>query len=313
MRSRQEASPSGRPSPSGGGLLQKKEIAFAWTLILPSFAFIGFILFYPMGLSFYLSLFQVDLTRKGAGTPFVGFANYVDILKSNYFWSSVGRTAYFTLVSIAIEMVIGLFVALLLNEKFRGRGVLRSLLLLPWALPITVDAIMWKWIFNANYGAFNALLTQLGLAEKYQPWLTRPWSAMHCVIVADVWKVTPLVALLLLAGLQTIPRELYEAAYVDGAGWFRTLWKITLPLLGPTMTVVLVLRTLDAFRVFDIVYVMTQGGPANATKVISFLTYQEAFKFLHFSRGAALSYIITLIVAVLAYLYTQTMKRQIEY
>lgn len=295
------------------GSLRKRETLFAFLLILPAFAFIGIIIFYPMALSFYLSLFQVDLTRKGAGTPFVGLANYVDIFKSSYFWSSIGRTAYFTVVSIAGEMILGLFIALLLNEKFRGRGILRSLLLLPWALPITVDAIMWKWIFNANYGAFNALLVQLGLIEKYQPWLTRPWSAMHCVIVADVWKVTPLVALLLLAGLQTIPRELYEAAYVDGAGWFRILWKITVPLLWPTMTVVLVLRTLDAFRVFDIIYVMTQGGPANATKVISFLTYQEAFKFLHFSRGAALSYIITLIVALLAYLYTQTMKRQIEY
>ncbi|MCS7241196.1 MAG: sugar ABC transporter permease [Candidatus Caldatribacterium sp.] len=293
--------------------MQRRETLFALLLILPAFAFIGIIIFYPMVLSFRLSLFQVDLTRKGTGTPFVGLANYIDIFTSNYFWSSIGRTTYFTVVSIAIEMVLGLFVALLLNEKFWGRGILRSLLLLPWALPITVDAIMWKWIFNANYGAFNALLTQLGILARYQPWLTRPWSAMHCVIIADVWKVTPLVALLLLAGLQTIPRELYEAAYVDGAGWFRSFWKITIPLLKPTMTVVLVLRTLDAFRVFDIVYVMTQGGPANATKVISFLTYQEAFKFLHFSRGAALSYIITLIVALLAYLYTQTMKRQIEY
>ncbi|WP_438317875.1 carbohydrate ABC transporter permease [Candidatus Caldatribacterium sp. SIUC1] len=311
MRSKTALAPSGvYPR---GGFLKRRETTFAWALILPSFVFIGVIIFYPMGLSLYLSLFQVDLTRRGAGTPFVGLANYVDILKSGYFWSSVGRTAYFTVVSIAIEMVLGLFIALLLNEKFWGRGILRSLLLLPWALPITVDAIMWKWIFNANYGAFNALLQQLGLIEKYQPWLTRPWSAMHCVIAADVWKVTPLVALLLLAGLQTIPRELYEAAEVDGAGWFRSLWKITIPLLGPTMTVVLVLRTLDAFRVFDIVYVMTQGGPANATKVISFLTYQEAFKFLHFSRGAALSYLITLIVAILALLYTRAMKRQVEY
>lgn len=311
MGSRVSSSPSG--SIPQRGILRRQEALFALFLILPAFAFIGLIIFYPMGLSFVLSLFQVDLTRKGMGTPFVGFANYIDILKSPYFWSSIGRTAYFTVVSIAIEMVLGLFIALLLNEKFRGRGILRSLLLLPWALPITVDAIMWKWIFNANYGAFNALLTQIGLLEKYEPWLTRPWSAMHCVIVADVWKVTPLVALLLLAGLQTIPRELYEAAYVDGAGWLRSLFSITIPLLAPTMTVVLVLRTLDAFRVFDIVYVMTQGGPANATKVISFLTYQEAFKFLHFSRGAALSYIITLIVALLAYLYTQTMKRHIEY
>jgi len=291
----------------------KNETRFAWLLILPAFVFIGIIIFYPMVLSFYDSLYQIDLTRKSQGTPFVGFGNYANILKSSSFWQSVGRTAYFTVVSIVIEMVAGFFIALLLNEKFWGRGILRSLLLLPWALPITVDAIMWKWIFNANYGAFNAFLQQIGLIDKYQAWMTKPWSAMHCVIAADVWKVTPLVALLLLAGLQTIPKQLYEAALVDGSGWWRSLFQITIPLLMPTFTVVLVLRTLDAFRVFDIVYIMTQGGPANATKVISFLTYQEAFKFLNFGRGASLAYIITMIVALLAYLYTRSMGKQIEY
>jgi multiple sugar transport system permease protein/N,N'-diacetylchitobiose transport system permease protein len=292
---------------------RREEIRFAWFLILPSFLFIALIIFYPTIFSFVLSLFQVDLTRRAQGTPFVGFRNYAEILRSSYFWSSMGRTAYFTVVSIVLEMVLGFFIALLLNQKFRGRGILRSLLLLPWALPITVDAIMWKWIFNANYGALNALLTQTGILPAYRPWLTQGWSAMHCVIVADVWKVTPLVALLLLAGLQTIPRELYEAALVDGAGRIASLFTITVPLLLPTATVVLVLRTLDAFRVFDIVYIMTQGGPANATKVISFLAYQEAFKFLHFSKGAALSYIITMVVALFAYLYTKSMRRQIEY
>jgi len=292
---------------------RREEIRFAWFLILPSFLFIALIIFYPTIFSFVLSLFQVDLTRRAQGTPFVGFRNYAEILRSSYFWSSMGRTAYFTVVSIVLEMVLGFFIALLLNQKFRGRGILRSLLLLPWALPITVDAIMWKWIFNANYGALNALLTQTRILPAYRPWLTQGWSAMHCVIVADVWKVTPLVALLLLAGLQTIPRELYEAALVDGAGRIASLFTITVPLLLPTATVVLVLRTLDAFRVFDIVYIMTQGGPANATKVISFLAYQEAFKFLHFSKGAALSYIITMVVALFAYLYTKSMRRQIEY
>lgn len=292
---------------------QKKEIYFAWFLILPSFLFIAFVVFYPTAFSFVLSLFQVDLTRRAQGTPFVGFQNYAEVLRSSYFWSSMGRTAYFTVVSIAIEMVLGFLVALLLNQKFWGRGILRSLLLLPWALPITVDAIMWKWIFNANYGALNAFLTQVGILPGYRPWLTQGWSAMHCVIIADVWKVTPLVALLLLAGLQTIPRELYEAALVDGAGRLTSLFKITIPLLLPTATVVLVLRTLDAFRVFDIVYVMTQGGPANATKVISFLAYQEAFKFLHFSKGAALSFVITMVVAIFAYFYTKSMRKQIEY
>ncbi|MEN3186311.1 MAG: sugar ABC transporter permease [Atribacterota bacterium] len=292
---------------------RKKEIYFAWFLILPSFLFIALVVFYPTAFSFVLSLFQVDLTRRAQGTPFVGLRNYAEVLRSSYFWSSMGRTAYFTVVSIAIEMVLGFLVALLLNQKFWGRGILRSLLLLPWALPITVDAIMWKWIFNANYGALNAFLTQAGIIPGYRPWLTQGWSAMHCVIVADVWKVTPLVALLLLAGLQTIPRELYEAALVDGAGRLTSLFAITVPLLLPTATVVLVLRTLDAFRVFDIVYVMTQGGPANATKVISFLAYQEAFKFLHFSKGAALSFVITMVVALFAYLYTKSMRKQIEY
>ncbi|MGC8779088.1 MAG: carbohydrate ABC transporter permease, partial [Candidatus Caldatribacteriaceae bacterium] len=204
---------------------------FAWSLILPSFLFIALVVFYPTAFSFVLSLFQVDLTRRVQGTPFVGLQNYAEILRSPYFWSSMGRTAYFTVVSIAIEMVLGFFIALLLHQKFWGRGILRSLLLLPWALPITVDAIMWKWIFNANYGALNAFLTQVGILPGYRPWLTQGWSAMHCVIAADVWKVTPLVALLLLAGLQTIPRELYEAALVDGAGRLMSLWKITVPLL----------------------------------------------------------------------------------
>lgn len=293
--------------------LRKKEIYFAWVLILPSFLFIALVVFYPTAFSFVLSLFQVDLTRRAQGTPFVGLRNYAEVLRSAYFWSSMGRTAYFTVVSIALEMILGFLVALLLNQKFWGRGILRSLLLLPWALPITVDAIMWKWIFNANYGALNAFLTQIGILKAYRPWLTQGWSAMHCVIFADVWKVTPLVALLLLAGLQTIPRELYEAALVDGAGKLKSLFTITVPLLLPTATVVLVLRTLDAFRVFDIIYVMTQGGPANATKVISFLAYQEAFKFLHFSKGAALSFVITMVVALFAYLYTGSMRRQIEY
>ena len=292
---------------------RKKETYFAWLLILPAFVFIGIIIFYPMILSFCMSLFQIELTRGDIGTPFIGFRNYIEVLSSSYFWDSIGRTVYFTVVSIGLEMLFGFLIALLLNQEFKGRGLLRSLLLLPWALPITVDSIMWKLIFNANYGALNAFLTQIGIIDSYRAWLTRPWSAMHCVIVADVWKVTPLVALLLLAGLQTIPKELYEAAMVDGAGWQSYVFRILIPLLTPTFLVVLVLRTLDAFRVFDIIYIMTQGGPANATKVISFLTYQEAFKFLNFGKGAALAYIITMFVALIALVYTRLMQRQVEY
>ncbi len=162
---------------------------------------------------------------------------------------------------------------------------MRALVLVPWALPITIDAIMWKWIYNPTYGALNSLLYQLGLIANYRTWLSDPFTAMNMVIVADVWKTTPLVILLTLAALQTIPPTLYEAARVDGANAWRSFWAVTLPLLRPVLAIILVLRTMDAFKVFDIIYIMTSGGPSDGTKVIAYYTYLEAFSFLRQGRG----------------------------
>jgi multiple sugar transport system permease protein/N,N'-diacetylchitobiose transport system permease protein len=292
----------------------EQERWLAWALILPALVVVFGLILVPILRAFWMSLHTIDLTRPAIGQPFVGLGNYIEILQDKYFWASIGRTFYFMFASIAVEMVAGVSVALLLNTEFHGRGILRTLVLIPWALPITIDAIMWKWIFNPTYGAFNSLLYQLGLIDSYRAWLSDPISALNIVILADVWKVTPLVILLSLAALQTIPHELYEAAVIDGASRFKSFWRVTLPLLTPTLLIVLVVRTMDAFKVFDIIYIMTSGGPSDGTKLIAYYTYLEAFSFMHLGTGAALAYLMTLVIGLLAFIYIMLMKnREVEY
>lgn len=290
-----------------------RERRLAWLLIAPSFVVVFALVLVPIVRAGWMSLHRINLKRPAAGQPFVGLENYAEIFRDPSFWQSTGRTLYFLAVSIGIEIVIGVAVAVLLNQQFRGRGLLRAIVLIPWALPITVDAMMWLWILNPNYGALNSLLWQLGLIEEYRTWLSSPWTAMNMVILADVWKVTPLVILLTLAALQTIPPTLYEAARVDGAGAWRGFWGITIPLLRPTLAIVLVIRSMDAFRVFDIIYIMTSGGPSDGTKVIAYYTYLEAFSFLRMGRASALAYLMTIIIILMAMLYIRLVNRETEY
>lgn len=290
-----------------------RETRLAWLLILPSFLVVFALILLPIVRAGWMSLHIIDLKRPALGTPFVGLQNYVEIFQEPYFWASMARTMYFLVVSVALELVLGVAVAVLLNQEFRGRALLRALVLIPWALPITIDAIMWKWILNPTYGALNSLLYQLGIIEEYQLWLSTPWSALNAVIVADIWKVTPLVVLLTLAALQTIPHDVYEAARVDGAGAWRSFWGITIPLLRPALAIILVIRSMDAFRVFDIIYIMTSGGPSDGTKVIAYYTYIEAFSFLRMGRGAALAWIITILVGLMAFVYVRLISRETEY
>lgn len=290
-----------------------RERLLAWLLIVPSFVVVFALILVPIVRALWMSLHRIDLKRPALGQPFIGLDNYVDIFQDPYFWASIGRTLYFMGVSIVLELVFGIAIAILLNQRFHGRWLLRALVLIPWALPITIDAIMWKWIFNPTYGALNSLLYQLGLIQDYRTWLSTPWSAMNVVILADVWKVTPVVILLTLAALQTIPPDLYEAAMVDGAHAWGRFWHATLPLLRPTLAIVLVIRSMDAFKVFDIIYIMTSGGPSDGTKVIAYYTYLEAFSFLRMGRGAALAWVITAIIAVMAFVYIRLVNRKVEY
>ncbi|MFB0546171.1 MAG: carbohydrate ABC transporter permease [Anaerolineae bacterium] len=301
-----------RREKTGRGLgWSQRRLAIA--LIVPAFIVVFALIIYPIGQAFWDSLHSIHLIRRQSGQPFVGLQNYIDIFQDRYFWASVGRTLYFMVVSISIELVLGIAVALLLNREFVGRSVLRSLMLIPWALPIIIDGIMWKWIFNPNYGALNSLLWQLGLIDKYKAWLSHPLSALNMVIIADIWKVTPLVILLSLASLQTIPATLYEAGRVDGTNAWTAFRHITLPLLMPTIAIVLVIRSMDAFKVFDLIYIMTRGGPADGTKVIAYYTYLETFQDLKFGRGAALAYLMTFFIGIMALVYIKLLSREIEY
>ncbi len=292
--------------PRRNGLERQGRLAF-W-LLLPAFLAVFGVIVYPMFRTLLISLFEVK-SAVATVTPFVGLDNYIQALSSSGFWSAMGRTLYFTLMSTSIELVVGLVIAWLLNARIRGRWLLRAIVVLPWALPTIVNAAMWKGIYNAQYGALNGLLSQVGLIDQYQTWLSDPFTALNFLIVADAWKTTPLVAFFLLAGLTAIPHELYEAARVDRAGWFRTFRSVTLPLLAPSIALVLVLRTVEAVKVFDIVYAMTRGGPANGTQTISYYTYVTAFSEQNYGLGSAISYLIVIVIIALSALYLRLLRR----
>jgi multiple sugar transport system permease protein/N,N'-diacetylchitobiose transport system permease protein len=280
----------------------------AAAFIAPAALVILLVVVVPLARAAWMSLFDISLVRPGQ-EPFVGLRNYVDQLTSPDFWAATGRALWFTVASTGLELVFGFALALLMDQPLRLRSLLRTLVILPWALPTIVNALMWRWIDNAEYGALNALLTQLGLLHSYQIWLSNSDLAMWMVIVADVWKMTPLVAVLILAALQGVPRDLVEAARVDGAGTLQVFRHIVLPLVMPVVLIVLVLRTMEAFKVFDIVWIMTGGGPANATQTIAIYAYQTAYQGFDFGRGAALGYLIALVIMALAAVYLRLLGR----
>ena len=263
----------------------------------------------PLARALWMSLFSIVLIHPDA-QPFVGLDNYLTQLASPDFWAAVQRSLFFTIVSTGIELLLGLGLALLMDQPLRLRWILRGLVILPWALPGVSNALMWRWIDQAQYGALNALLTQVGLTSTYINWLGDPHIAMWMVIIADVYKNTPLVALLLLAALQTVPREPVEAALVDGAGRIQTFRYIVLPWITPVILVALVLRTMDAFKIFDTIWIMTKGGPANATQTIGIYAYQTAFQSFNFGGGAALGYLIALLIIGLAAVYVRVLRQE---
>jgi ABC-type sugar transport system permease subunit len=280
----------------------------AAAFVAPAALVVLLVVVVPLGRALWMSLFNIQLTRPGV-EPFVGLDNYISQLTSGDFWAATGRALFFTVVSTALELSLGMGLALLMDQPLRFRWLLRTIIILPWALPTIVNALMWRWIDNAEYGALNALLTQTGIMHSYQPWLSNSDLAMWMVIVADVWKLTPLVAILLLAGLQSVDREIVEVARVDGAGPLQVFRHVLLPLVTPVILIVLVLRTMEAFKVFDLIWIMTHGGPANSTQTIAIYAYQAAYQGFDFGRGAALGYLIALVIMVLAAIYLRLLGR----
>jgi ABC-type sugar transport system permease subunit len=291
--------------------LAQQDMLVGFALILPSFLIILGISLQPIISTLYLSLFEVPRGINLQNT-FVGLGNYIALLSEPVFWSTIGRTFYFTVVSVSLELILGLAIAQLIHAHPPGWQFLRTSLIIPWAVPTIVNGTMWRWIYNADYGALNGLLLQLGLIEKYIPWLTLPNMAMNLVILADIWHSVPFIALILQAALATLPADLEEAASVDGATALQYFWFIRLPLLRPAILVALIIRTVEAFRAFDIIYVITNGGPANGTVTISFLTYLEMFSFGHAGRGSALSFLISIFTLGLAFIYIRMLYRPEE-
>ena len=257
-------------------------------------------LFYVLWLSLHRRLLIFDISK------FIGLENYCFLLRDDRFWNALYNTVYFTGVSVSLELILGLAIAMLLNGAFKGKGIMRSIILVPWVIPTVVSAKMWEWMYNPDFGILNYLL---GVNIN---WLGSPFWALNAAVFVDVWKTTPFVTLLLMAGLQTIPMDLYGAARVDGASNWYIFKRITLPLLKPMILIVLIFRTLDAFRVFDVIYVLTGGGPGNSTETLSIYAYKTLFQTLQFGYGSTLSVMVFLSVAVITLFYVKLLRRETD-
>jgi ABC-type sugar transport system permease subunit len=277
-----------------------EEARLAWMLIAPALIVMALVAVGPIVWAAWESLHLHDLRMPWLGRPFVGLANYAEALADARFRGAMAHTLFFAATSVAIELVAGLGLALLVDSVVRGKGLIRTAVLLPWAVPTVVVALVWRFMFESPGGLMNALLERTGIMSTPPTWFADATLAWLPIILADVWKTTPFVAILLLAGLQGIDRTLYEAAQIDGAGAWRRFRDITLPLHTPALLVAFVFRILDAFRAFDVIYVMTAGGPGTATEPIAVYTFTTLLQNLRFGYGSALSVIVFLLTFLFA-------------
>lgn len=278
--------------------LEQREKLTGWLLILPALFMLSLIFLYPILRAFWLSFFTQNLGTQ-LQPIFSGFSNYQRLLTDGRFWQTLWNTTVFTSISITLELILGLLIALILNQSFKGRGFVRTSALIPWALPTAVMGLGWAWIFNDQYGVVNDILQRLHLINSPMTWLGDPGRAMLAMIIADVWKTTPFIAIILLAGLQSISQDLYEAHAIDGANSIQSFYQITIPLITPQIIIALLFRFAQAFGIFDLVQVMTGGGPAGATETVSIYIYATIRRYLDFGYGAALV-VVTFLLLILA-------------
>lgn len=285
-----------------------RETKQALWYIFPSLAALCVVALYPILNTFWLSLNRVSLALQIF--TYSGFKNYMRLFQDPKFINAWKNTITFTLTSVGLETIIGLLIALVIINNFRGRSLTRASVLVPWAIPTVVSSRMWEWIFNSNYGVMNYFLLKVGLIDKAQNWLGTQGMALGTAIFVDVWKTTPFMALLILAGLTSIPRGLYESATIDGSNSLQSFFYITFPLVTPILLVSMLLRTLDAFRVFDLIFILTKGGPADSTEVLSTYTYKTLFSVTNFGYGSTLAMSMFITVTAIAIVYYFVMKTQ---
>ena len=293
--------------------LQAQRVRAARVFLLPMIAALALVAAWPLLRTIYFSFTDTSLNNL-AGGEWVGFDNYLSIrtlesgrtlyrgtLVDPAWWNAVWNTFRFAIVSVSIETVLGLMVALVLNAEFRGRALARAAILIPWAIPTIVSAKLWAWMFNDQFGIINDMLLNLGIISQKIAWTANVETAMFAVLIVDIWKTTPFMALLCLAGLQMIPRDMYEAAKIDGIHPIKVFFKVTLPLVKPALMVAVIFRLLDALRIFDLIYVLTPNS--SATKTMSIISRENLIEFDNFAYGSAQSTLLFLIIALSVILY----------
>ncbi|MBD2020144.1 sugar ABC transporter permease [Leptolyngbya sp. FACHB-36] len=288
--------------------IRSRERRIGLFLLLPAVLVLLLVFAYPIGRSIWLSLFAQNLGTE-LQPVFVGLENYGRILGDGRFWQTLRTTTVFTVVSVVVELALGLAIALVLNRSFPGRNFVRTIAIIPWALPTALIALGWTWIFNDQYGIANDILLRLNLADTGVNWLGQPFTAMLAAIFADVWKTTPFISILLLAGLQSISQDLYEAYSLEGATPWQSFYRITLPMLLPQIIIAALFRFAQAFGIFDLIQVMTGGGPGGATEVVSLYIYSNAMRYLDFGYASALIVVTFLLLALVVILCSILLMR----
>ncbi len=285
---------------------KRRQTRVAWMMLFPALAIVGFVAFYPLGVTIYQSFTNEQFLAGIEPTKWVGLANYRELIHDTVFRDAVVTTVKFTGITVFFEFLLGMIIALVVNSSFKGRGVMRAVMLVPWAIPTVISAQMWKWMYDDVFGVINDALMRLHIISHPVAWISDPKTSLAAVSAVDIWKTTPFVALLLLAGLQVIPKELYEAAEVDGASKWQQFWRVTLPLLRPAILVALIFRTLDALRVFDIFYVFF-GNRAD-TQTMAIYDQNTIVGSGDVGYGAAVSVGIFLIIGVFVAIYVTVMR-----
>ena len=280
----------------------------ALAFVAPALGALAIVLAYPVLYSIWLSFTNASLASGAFETPFVGLDNYAALLADKVTRLAFLNTIYFTVVEVVAVVVLGLGMALLLNHPMARSPLLRILLILPWAIAPVANGVLWKWILHANYGIANAILVSSGAVERNVTWLGSPLLALNSMLLVDIWKSPPFIAILLLAALQGIPKTLYRAAAMDGANAWQTFRHVTLPGLKTALAIAVVLQTIWSLRIFDLIFVLTKGGPYDSTIVMNFLAYRLTFNFLKFGQGAAIANLIFVASILLAILYLRLLR-----
>lgn len=286
----------------------KARTRFGILMLMPAIIMMVVFVAYPV-----LSTIWSSFTNAKVQTripEFVGFENYIKVWKDPLVKSSMIFTVGFTVIATSIETVLGMLLALIMNRKFKGQGLVRAMILIPWAIPTIVSGMMWQFMFAEGYGIINQLLLKSGMAAASIPWLTNAKWSFLAIVIADTWKTSPYMSLMLLSGLQTIPVELYESSGIDGANAWNKFRYITLPLLKPVLMVSLLFRTVQSFRIYDLICALTNGGPANSTQSLTMYTVKTYFNFGNTGYGAALAMVTFAVSMVIAFLFADGMKEK---